>query len=47
MNTSLITDVLNGASQAEESSETSNMLFLNSEMKLLNTSLELLASVHS
>ena len=47
MNTSLITDVLSGASHAEESSESSNMMFLNSEMKLLNSSLESLAGVHS
>ena len=37
MNTSLIIDVLGGASHAEESSESSNMMFLNSEMKLLNS----------
>ena len=35
MNTSLITDVFVGASHAEESSEPSNMMFSNSEMKLV------------
>ena len=43
MNTSLITDVLSGASHTEESSESSNMMFSNSEMKLLNSLLESLA----
>ena len=47
MNTSLITDALGGASHAEESSEFSNMMFLNSEMKLLNSSLESLTGVHN
>ena len=47
MNTSLITDVLSKASHAEESSGSSNMMFLNSEIKLLNSSPELLAGVHS
>ena len=46
MNTSLITDVLGVASHAEESSESSNMIFLNSEMKLLNSLLLLLAGAH-
>ena len=45
MNTSLITHVLSGASHAEESSESSNMMLLNSEMKLLNSLLESLAGV--
>ena len=47
MNTSLITDALGGASHAEESSESSNMMFLNSEMNLLNYSLESLTGVHN
>ena len=47
MNTSLITDVLSSASHAEESSESSNILFLNSEIKLLNSAPKLLAGVHS
>ena len=45
MNTSLITDVLGVASHAEESSKSSNSIFLNSEMKLLNSSLLSLAGV--
>ena len=36
MNTLLITDVLGNVSHAEESSESSNIIFLNSVMKLLN-----------
>ena len=47
MNTSLITDVLGGTSHAEELSKSSNMIFSNSAMKLLNSSLLLLAGVHS
>ena len=47
MNTSLITDVVSSASHTEESSESSNMMFLNSAIKLLNSSPELLAGVHS
>ena len=47
MNTSLITDVLGGASHAEKSSEYSNIMFSNSEMKLLNSLLESLAGVHN
>ena len=47
MNTSLITDVLSGASHAEESSKSSNMMFSNSEIRLLNSSPEALAGVHS
>ena len=47
MNTSLITDVLSGVSHTEESSESSNMMFSNSEIKLLNSLSELLADVHS
>ena len=47
MTTSLITDVLGVASHAGESSESSNMIFLNSEMKLLNSLLLSLAGVHS
>ena len=41
MNTSLITNALGVASHIEESAETSNIIFLNSEMKLLNSSLQL------
>ena len=41
MKTSLITDVSGVASHAEELSESSNIIFLNSEMKLLNSSLQL------
>ena len=44
---SLITDVLSSASHAEESSESSDMMFSNSEMKLLNCLLDLLAGVHN
>ena len=47
MNTSLITDVVSGANHTEELSESSSMMFLNSEMKLLNSLPELLAGVHS
>ena len=46
MNTSLITDVLGVASHAEESSESSNIIFSNSAKKLLNSSLLSLAGVH-
>ena len=46
MNTSLISDVLVVASHAEELSESSNMIFSNSVMKLLNSLLLLLAGVH-
>ena len=46
MNTSLVTDVLGVASHAEESSDSSNMIFSNPEMKLLNSSLMSLAGVH-
>ena len=46
MNTSLITDVFGGASHTEKSSESSNMIFSNSEMKLLNSSLLSLTGVH-
>ena len=42
MKTSLITDALNAASHAEELSESSNIIFSNSEIKLLNSSLQLL-----
>ena len=42
MTTSLITDALDVASHAEESYESSNIIFLNSEIKLLNSSLQLL-----
>ena len=41
MKTSLITDALGAASHAEESSESSNIIFLNSEIKLLNSLLQL------
>ena len=41
MKTSLITDVLGATSQADESSESSNIMFSNSEIKLLNSSLQL------
>ena len=37
--TSLLTDVLSATSHADESSESSNIMFLNSEIKLLNSSL--------
>ena len=47
MNTSLIIDALGGASHAEESSESSNMMFSNSEMKLMNSLLESLTGVHN
>ena len=43
MNTSLITDVLGCASHAEELSESSNIIFSNSVMKLLNSLLLSLA----
>ena len=46
MNTSLITDVLGGTIHAEELSGSSNMIFSNSAMKLLNSSLLSLAGVH-
>ena len=47
MNTSLIIDALGGASHAEELSEVFNMMFLNSDMKLMNSSLESLTGVHN
>ena len=47
MNTSLITDLLSSANHAEELSESSNMMFSNSEIKLLNSLPESLAGVHS
>ena len=47
INTSLITDVASSASHAEESSESSSMMFLNSEIKLLNSFPESIAGVHS
>ena len=43
MKTSLITDALGATSHADESSESSNIIFLNSEIKLLNSSLLLSA----
>ena len=43
MKTSLITDVLGATSHADELSESSNIMFSNSEIKLLN-SLLLLSS---
>ena len=46
MNTSLITDVLSGASHTEESSKSSNMMFSNSEIKFLNSLPESPAGVH-
>ena len=46
MNTSLITDVLGGGSHAEELSKSSNIIFSNSMMKLLNSLLLSLAGVH-
>ena len=46
MNTSLITDVLGAASHAEESCESSNMMFSNSDMKLWISSLLSLVGVH-
>ena len=39
MKTSLITDVLGPTSHADELSESSNIMFSNSEIKLLNSSL--------
>ena len=47
MNISLITAVLGIASHTEELSKSSNMIFSNSEVKLLNSSLLLLAGVYS
>ena len=47
MNTSLITDVISSASHTEELSKSSNMMFSNSAIKLLNSSPESLAGVHS
>ena len=47
MNTSLIIDVVSSASHAEELSKSSNMMFLNSEIKLLNSLPESLTGVHS
>ena len=41
MKTSLITDALGAASHAKESSESSNTIFSNSEIKLLNSLLHL------
>ena len=41
MKTSLITDALGAASHAEELSESANIIFTNSKIKLLNSLLQL------
>ena len=47
INMSLITDVASSASHTEELSESSSMMFSNSEIKLLNSLPESVAGVHS